>query len=218
MSAARVSGTRPLSASPVPLVAWLVLLLGSLVLLPACAPTSVRPTPVDGVSAEAAQAARELAFAGRRQWAFTGRVAVANGDDGGSGRIEWTQDGDDVDIRLSAPITGQSWRLVRAQGIVRLDGLAGGPREGFDAEQLLLEATGWRLPVAAMSSWVRGLRGPGQAIVTPGSAGLPEAFAQSGWRVEYRDWDAATPPLPRRVYASQGRASVRLVVEQWTAP
>lgn len=187
----------------------------ALTLLAACAAPATRPS---GVSAESAQAARELAFAGRRQWAFAGRVALANGDNGGTGRIEWAQDGDDFDIRLSAPITKQSWRLVRAHGIVRLEGLEGGVREGQDAEALLLEATGWRLPVASMSAWVRGLRGPGQALVAVDPLGLPETFAQSGWKVEYREWDQAMPPLPRRVYASHGQASVRLVVEQWTAP
>ena len=194
--------------------ACLALLL--VVALGACAGPAVRPSTVN---AEAAQAARELAFAGRDDWAFVGRVAVANGDNGGSGRIEWTQHGDDFDIRLSAPITRQSWRLVRAHGIVRLEGLEGGVREGQDAEALLLEATGWRLPVASMAGWVRGLRGPEPADVTGSAGGLPATFDQAGWHVEYRDWDAATtPPLPRRVYASHGQASVRLAIEQWTAP
>ena len=180
---------------------------------------SVRPSDVSAVNAEAAQSARELAFAGRRDWAFTGRVAVANGDNGGSGRIDWTQHGDDFDIRLSAPITRQSWRLVRAQGIVRLEGLEGGPREGQDAEALLMEATGWRLPVTSMAGWVRGLRGMEPAEVTGGPEGLPATLDQAGWHVEYRDWDtSAAPPLPRRVFASHGQASVRLVIEQWTAP
>jgi outer membrane lipoprotein LolB len=191
------------------------LLVLSLTLLSACAGTGVRPS---AAAAEASQAARELALAGRQQWAFTGRVALANGDNGGSGRIEWTQDGDDFDIRLSAPITRQSWRVVREHGLVRLEGLEGGTREGEDAEALLLEATGWRLPVAAMAAWVRGLRGPGQATVTGDPLGLPASLAQAGWQVEYREWDAATPPLPRRIYATKGQASVRLVVEQWTAP
>jgi outer membrane lipoprotein LolB len=187
-----------------------------LLVLAGCAgPSMVRIAPDH---AEAAQAARELDLAGQRRWSFTGRVAVANGDNGGSGRIEWTQDGDDFDIRLSAPVTRQGWRLVRADGRVRLEGLEGGPREGFDAEALLLDATGWRLPVASMSSWVRGLRGPGEAAIAGDPAGLPATLVQGGWRVEYKEWDTGAPPMPRKIHASQGQASVRLAIEQWTSP
>ena len=187
-----------------------------LLALAGCAgPSSVRST---AGNAEAAQVARELALAEQRQWSFTGRVAVANGGEGGSGRIEWRQDGEDYDIRLSAPVTRQGWRLVRAQGVVRLEGIEGGPREGNDAEALLREATGWRLPVSAMAAWVRGLRGPGDATVEGDASGLPATLLQDGWRVDYQDWSAGNPPLPRKLHASQGQASVRLAIEQWTTP
>jgi outer membrane lipoprotein LolB len=189
--------------------------LSAIVLLVGCAPVPVRTLPA---TAEAAQTARELAFAERRTWAFTGRVAVANGDDGGSGRIDWRQEGDDFDIRLTAPVTGQGWRLHREHGVVILDGLAGGPRQGNDAETLLLEATGWRLPVAAMSAWVRGLRGPGSAELGGDARGLPATLVQSGWQVEYRAWTDTAPPLPLKLNASQGRATVRLAVDAWTVP
>ena len=189
-----------------------MLLLAGLV---ACAPVPTRTGPA---GADAAQAARELAFAGRRDWAFTGRVALANGDTGGTGRIDWSQHGNDFDVRLAAPVTRQSWRLVREHGIVRLEGLEGGTREGPDAEALLLEATGWRLPVAAMAEWVRGLRGPGTAVVGIDAQGRPASLDQAGWHVEYRDWDASAPPLPLRMHASQGTASVRVVIDRWTAP
>ncbi|MFB8831670.1 lipoprotein insertase outer membrane protein LolB [Azotobacter sp. CWF10] len=39
----------------------------------------------------------------------------------------------------------------------RLEGLAGGPRDGEDAQQLLLEATGWDIPVNQLPEWIRGL-------------------------------------------------------------
>jgi outer membrane lipoprotein LolB len=193
------------------IVLALLLLLG----LAACAPVPTRTAPA---GAEAAQAARELALADRRDWSFSGRVAVANGDNGGSGRIDWVQHGDDFDVRLSAPISRQGWRLVREHGVVRLDGLEGGPREGQDAEALLLEATGWRLPVAAMASWVRGLRGPGPAQVEVDGQGQLASLDQAGWHVEYRAWDASSPPLPLRIQAHQGTASVRVIVDGWTVP
>jgi outer membrane lipoprotein LolB len=187
-------------------------------LLGGCAQAPVRPVVVDAQRSEAAQAARERALAAQPTWHFVGRLAVSTDGRGGSGRVEWTQVGDDFDVRLSAPVTRQGWRLHRAGGVVRLEGLDGGPREGTDAQALLLEATGWRLPVADMVAWVRGARGTGTpATVESDTQGRPIRIVQSGWQVEYPAWTADAPPLPTRVSASQGDGRVRLAIESWSA-
>jgi outer membrane lipoprotein LolB len=188
----------------------------ALVLLAACAPVPPRPA---AVADAAAQQAREAALAARPDWGFRGRVAISQGENGGNAGIRWRQRGSDYDIELSAPITRQSWRLASRAGRVTLSGLEDGERSGGDAEALLLEATGWRIPVAAMSSWARGARGQG-SVAEFGSdpEGRPATLVQDGWTIEYRGWFAGEPPLPQRVFARQGEASVRLVVEAWDAP
>lgn len=187
----------------------------ALVLIAACAP--VRPRPGDA-ALEAAQRAREQALALQPDWALSGRIAVSADGQGGSGRIEWRQRGSDFDIRLIAPITGQGWRLTRQGRRVRLEGLPAGVLEGADAEQLLEEATGWRLPVDALAAWVRAGRAPGLADIGFGPDGLPMTLRQAGWTVEYRAWGAQTPPLPGKVFAEQGSARVRLAIDRWEAP
>jgi len=164
------------------------------------------------------QAAREAVVVQRRDWSFTGRIAVSQGSDGGSGRIDWRQHGDDFDIRLSAPISRQTWRLSRAAGKVRLEGLPDGPREGEDAETLLKQATGWRIPVAVMADWVRGVRAGTDAELEFAPGGLPATLRQSGWTVSYRAWNQDDPALPTKVFAESGDARVRLVVDQWRTP
>jgi outer membrane lipoprotein LolB len=193
--------------------------LAAVGLLGGCAQAPVRPEPaVDAAASEAAQAARESALATQRRWGFVGRIAVSTEGRGGSGRIEWTQDGEDFDVRLSAPVTRQSWRLRRTQGVARLEGLEGGVREGADAEGLLYEATGWRLPVADMAAWVRGARGASSpATVESDANGLPRRIRQDGWQVDYPAWTTDAPPLPARVDATQGAARVRLAIESWSA-
>ncbi len=180
--------------------------------------TTMAPRRVGDTALLAAQAAREAALAEQAQWSFAGRLSVSANGDGGNGRIEWQQRGDDFDIRLSAPVTRKSWRLVRTQGQATLEGLEGGTRAGPDAEALLLEATGWRIPLDALAAWARGARARGPAAVEFTPEGLPALIAQQGWKVEYREWDAADPARPRRVFATQGDATVRLVVEAWGEP
>lgn len=114
------------------------------------------PAPVDATAAAEVQAARETWLTTHRDWSVTGRVAIKRADKGGSGRIDWTQRGDDFDVSLAAPVTRQTWRLSGTPGQVRLEGVDGGPRTGADAGQLLLDATGWEIPVQALAYWIRG--------------------------------------------------------------
>lgn len=186
-----------------------------LLALAACAPIKPRPAPV---ADEAAQALRESELASRPAWAFSGRLAVSQDGDGGNARIQWRQEGKSFDIRLSAPITRQSWRLVSDGSGVRLEGLEEGVRRGTDAQAMLQEATGWTIPLGAMAAWVRGARAEGANQLASDNRGLPATIVQDGWTVEYRDWSQHPLPLPQRVFARQGQASVKLVIEQWETP
>jgi outer membrane lipoprotein LolB len=188
--------------------------LAATLLVAACAPAPTRPTQAGDA---ARQAAAEAALG--RNWEFHGKVALSQGREGGTLNLRWRQQGEDFRIDLSAPITRQGWRLTSEAGRFRLEGLEGGAREGEDAEALLLEATGWRIPVSAMSHWVRGARGgDADADFTADPEGRIATLRQDGWDIEYREWFAATPPLPRKVFARKAEASVRLAIEAWDSP
>lgn len=199
-------------------------LLATVVLLAACAGQPLRaPGPsLPAAEAQAKQAARETALATQPHWTLQGRVAVSNGHDGGSGRIDWRQDGARYAVALSAPVTRQSWRLVGGEGDARLEGLEGGTRVGDDATALLQQATGWVIPVDALAAWVRGARAPGhgQATVDYGTDGALATLRQDGWTLRYRDWrpqPGLAVALPYRVEATRDDARVRLVVDAWAA-
>jgi len=175
-------------------------------------------------AAERAEAARVQALRAVPDWRFQGRVAVSNGRQGGSGRIDWDQQGPMYQVQLSAPVTRQSWVLQGdGAGGGRLDGLGDGPRDGADARQLLLEATGWDVPVAQLPDWVRGLvlAGVDENGLQRDADGRPRHLQQDGWDVQYMEWYPAQdgrPALPRRMEASRGAARVRVVIDQWDLP
>jgi outer membrane lipoprotein LolB len=197
--------------------------LGCTALLAACAtrtPSATLP-PVAGDPLRHQQQ-REAALAGLPSWSLTGRVALANGREGGSGRIEWTQEGPAYQLALSAPVTRQSWRLSGTPERARLEGLGGGPREGSDATALLREATRWEIPVEALASWVRGERADesrfGAVDQQFGGDGRLSQLSQSGWRIDYSDWrpvPGTAVELPHRLNAVRAEAKVRLIVDQW---
>ncbi|HDS1039678.1 TPA: lipoprotein localization protein LolB [Stenotrophomonas maltophilia] len=206
-----------------------LLLAAATLAVSACTSVGTQKTPapavVETVSAAAAEAeaARVGALREQADWAFQGRVAVSKGKDGGSGRIDWKQESRRYVVELSAPVTRQSWKLSgdAQSGGGRLEGLAGGPREGDDAQQLLLDATGWQIPVNQLPDWVRGLVADGSAAVDKverDADGRPRRIQQMGWTVQYLDWypaEGERPALPRRIEAANGDAKVRLLVDQW---
>jgi outer membrane lipoprotein LolB len=201
----------------------------SSLLLGACAtraPQAPLPPPLSAPeaieAARNAQIQRAAWLDGHPQWSFEGRVAISNAGKGGSGRIDWQQDGPRYVVSLSAPVTRQSWRLIgdTHSEAGRLEGLEGGPREGEDAEALLLEATGWDIPVNALARWAQGL--PAEGLPDENQAfsaeGRLQTLEQAGWRIDYAEWFDATsqqPQLPRRIEARRDRATVRLIVDHW---
>lgn len=197
--------------------------------LSACVSLDTRKAPaapdvVTTVSTEAqqAEAARVDALRAQPAWSFQGRVAVSKGRNGGSGRIDWQQQARQYVVSLSAPVTRQSWTLSGDSGnrSGRLDGVDGGPRQGEDAQQVLLEATGWDIPVNQLPDWVRGLvaEGNGAGQIDRDAEGRPRRVRQMDWEIQFLDWYPAEgdrPVLPRRIEAVNGDAKVRLLVDGW---
>ena len=196
--------------------------LAACLLLAACAGGPVRESPLQAGSPAQlqAQAARAAVLEAHPRWTLQGRVAVSNGRDGGSGRIEWHQDGAHFDVSLSAPITRQSWRLSGDGRSARLEGLDGGPREDSDAERLLHAATGWEIPVGALAAWLRAstANGLGDGTLLFGADGRLARIEQAGWTIDYAGWQpqpALGIDVPQRLTASRGEARVRLVIDSW---
>ncbi|HEX2082878.1 MAG TPA: lipoprotein insertase outer membrane protein LolB [Xanthomonadaceae bacterium] len=195
----------------------------ALLALAACATQPPRPA-LPAVAGDPAQhqQQREVALTAAPSWSLAGRVALSNGRDGGSGRLDWHQAGPRYEVALSAPVTRQSWRLSGSPGEALLEGLEGGPRQGSDATALLREATRWEIPVEALASWVRGVRADearfGAARLQFGDDGRLSQLEQGGWRIDYTGWQsvAGMPvELPHRLNAVRGEARVRLIVDQW---
>ena len=214
---------------------WLAL---GLVVLAGCRgiPLAEQTAPVETVLGNHADSAAAIAHRQRIQqlglaegdcagpaWAMTGRVALSNGKDGGSGRIEWSQSGGKVRIELTAPVTRQGWALDVDAGGATLHGVAGGPVRGADAAMLLHERTGWDIPVAGLGCWVRGAWANegvfGPAMVGYAADGRVQRIEQAGWVVDYADWspDAGSGvELPARITALRNTDRVRLIVDRWS--
>lgn len=152
------------------------------------------------------------------QWSFGGRIAVSDGKDGGSGRIQWRQDGPWYEVNVRAPVAGGSWRLSGTDGMAQLDGARPETLRDVDAEALLARELGWRVPFSSMQYWVRGMpRSPTRTAVRGDADGMPGGFVEHGWQVEYLGWVVGPVglPMPKRLVARKPPYELRLTVDRW---
>ncbi len=87
--------------------------------------------------------------------------------------------------------------------------------QASDVEGLTEQVLGWRLPLAGLPDWVRGRAAAGAPVQTrvDGAQRLAE-LRQSGWRVEFLDYEAASG-LPKRLRLTRADVEIRLVIDQW---
>lgn len=194
---------------------WLCVVLA----LAACAPTRVvrEGPPADAQAGERLMSARESQLFERNRFDLNGRIAISDGNDGGSGRFEWQQRGLATTLRFFAPVSARNWRLEVLPGQALLIESNGAIRVANNAEELLRREVKLNLPADALRYWVLGMRAPGaESEIELDEHGQLALLRQSGWEIRYVGFDQAQdPPLPRKLYARAGEHQVRISVRTW---
>jgi len=188
----------------------------------ACATIPERPPVADP---DAAWSARRRQLETRAHWALQGRVALRARDEGWQASLVWKRNADRHEIDLSGPLGGGRLRLSQDRNGAQLRDSSSKVVHAADAEQLLLQVTGWRLPFDGLNYWVLGLPAPG-AVGAPDLDvwGRLKTLHQSGWDIEflgYEPFDGAELPsklfIRREQPAGVGGETleVRLVIDRW---
>lgn len=191
-------------------VRFAVLALASLFALGACTTTP----PAKTVSWQQ----HEAAVSGLENWSLQGRIAVNDQSQGWHATVRWQQNNADYSIELIGPF---------GQGRIRIDGSPGGvvlqSAEGVvnadNAETLLEQATGIRVPVSGLRYWVLGVPAPDRKIQTTTGNGHGQiaSLRQDGWLISYPRYssDAGGLQLPKLINATQHDIKVKLVIDAW---
>ncbi|MGL9721385.1 lipoprotein insertase outer membrane protein LolB [Symbiopectobacterium sp.] len=123
-------------------------------------------------------------------------------------------------LLLTNPFGGTELEL-RAQpdGIQITDG-QGKRYIGKDAEYMLSQLTGMRIPLTNLRQWMIGLPGDAQQFTLDEHARLSTAtLVQNGltWEVKYLGYDdSVTPTLPNALELTQGEQRIKLKMNNWT--
>jgi outer membrane lipoprotein LolB len=150
-------------------------------------------------------------------WQFQGRISLTRGEQGWHAGLDWETRPEQYRLQVSGPL-GQGALLLSgtADGVTLVDG-EGRVYMATDAEGLLLQVAGWRLPVSGMQYWVRGLAVPHVPYETARDArGRPLELEQSGWKISYQRYqEVAGSAWPVKIRMEHDELVVRLVIHQW---
>jgi outer membrane lipoprotein LolB len=150
-------------------------------------------------------------------WGLTGRLGLDDGQDGGSGRLDWQVSPMATSLDFRGTLGRGAWRLTTDSSGATLLRADGSEIRAAGIAELVIGETGLDLPVEALQWWVRGLPQPGADYRWQfNEEGLLAELEQLGWHIRYeRYMDHAQLRLPRRLSATDGRQNVNLAVSQW---
>lgn len=162
---------------------------------------------------------REAWLAAHPQWSVQGRLGLSDGQRGGSLAFDWAADGNRHRVQLRTLAGGQQWRLEFGPDGARLVGTDLDELLGPDADALVLEATGWPIPVRWMSRWLVGLPAPASAALTFAEDGTLAALAVDDWTLEFER--LSVPPgysvlMPARIEARHPPYRIRAALTGWS--
>ena len=143
---------------------------------------------------------------------LSGRIAVKYRDEAASGNLAWRHGARGDELLLTSPLGQGIARIVRTGGEVTLTTSEGREHRAADAESLTEQVLGFRIPLAGLAYWVRSQPGPGPARTRLDAAGRLAELEQSGWRIEYLEYDGA---LPSRLRLSYPGIELRLAISEW---
>ncbi len=178
----------------------------------------VKPvTPVDP-PVETRLAGKQGGLEQIQSWSLEGRISIITPEDAWSGSLIWEQTGDHYIIHIVGPL---------GQGAIQLDGgpdhatLKGAEQQEVsaeDPESLMVQTLGWKVPVAGLRYWVRGLAAPGPVKdFKYDEMGRPATLFQAGWEIRFTGFQQIHgKSLPAKLLLENERFKIKILIKSWS--
>lgn len=150
-------------------------------------------------------------------WDLSGAIAAKNSKKGWNASLNWKQHGaNQYQIRLFGPLGGGTVIIEKVGSVITF---VDGPKKvlSHNADNLLEQQTGVRLPVQNLYYWVRGLAAPGGAPSAQYDAnGHLTSLTQAGYKIYYTNYTTVNNvDLPGKIQLQGHDISIKLVVSHW---
>ena len=153
----------------------------------------------------------------RDRWALKGRLAVHDGEEGGSGHLDWQERGRAISMSFHGALGRGAWQLHADENGAVLEMADGEVYRAKTSSELIENGIGWKIPVTALAWWVRGITAPGNWEVRElDEHGNLLKLSQQGWKIEYsryRESDGVS--MPAKLTARRPPYTVKLIVQNW---
>ncbi|CAM4469471.1 MAG: Outer-membrane lipoprotein LolB [Legionella sp.] len=193
-------------------------------LLTACAPP--RPVMIPELPGKIAKVApnetRTEHATGKAEtvssWEIGGALAAKNKSKGWSAAMDWAQNGpSSYQLRLMGPLGAGAILITKKGSSITFQD---GPKRitSTNADELLLQQTGVRLPVNNLYYWVRGLPAPGKVgSEQRDTANHLVMLRQSGYTVTFGNYTIVKGiALPGIVRLDGNGVMVKVVIKNWS--
>lgn len=146
---------------------------------------------------------------------LSGKLALSDGVEGGSGRLIWKQYDNKVHASFKAPLGQGNWTIEEQANNASLVVNSETPYYAQQAETLIEEAVGWSVPWQALKKWLLAQPVDADQAEIKNTA-TSKTINEQGWTLVYDRFQSYPQGcLPHRIMASKAPYSIRLVVRDW---
>jgi outer membrane lipoprotein LolB len=146
---------------------------------------------------------------------LSGKLALSDGQEGGSGRFTWRQHNLQVEAQFKAPLGQGDWLIEETDHGASLIVNNEPPYYAQHAESLIEEVVGWSVPWQALKEWLM-VRPVDENQANIEQTLTSKTITEQGWTIVYdRFQNYPGGCLPHRIMASNPPYSIRLVVRTW---
>ena len=157
-------------------------------------------------------------------WEIRGRVALFVDDDVYNLGLDWKLGKNHSTLKLEAPLGQGLIQLDKKDSQVTLVTSEGKNCSGLNAEQVLLQSTGWSIPVEGLESWIKGINHDNSGYLPDiDSSGKALTLLQDNWRINFLQYKESllanynNPTLPHKIYMKRQNLALKIVIDQWQA-
>lgn len=151
-------------------------------------------------------------------WRLRARIGVVTGTQSGSADLQWEQRAKTFTLRVTGAFGRGLIAIEGDTGSVSMQAGKGEKLSAASAEELILQQTGWLIPVNGLRDWVLGLPSGLYADedYSLDEAGRIRRLQGGGWEVEYLRYGTYEGyELPERLRMQNEQVKIKLAVIDW---